>query len=98
MIDEMKRYYFTYGSEGHPFVGGWSVVEAPDFHIAIQIFQAYHPNKEKGLLNCSTVYSEREFQRTKMAGPDGNFGVFCHEIITVRRETAAKDNRKEIAS
>ena len=84
----MKKYYFTYGTEGQPYCGGWTEVEAPDFHVACAIFRAYHPDKRDGLLNCSSVYVEEEFKKTSMAGPKGNFGKFCHETITVRREAA----------
>ncbi len=87
-MPDTKRYFFTYGTEGHPFCGGWTEVEAPNFHVACTVFKAYHPNKTEGLLNCSTVYSEEEFKKTKMAGPKGNFGKFCQETITVRREAA----------
>ena len=45
----------------------------------------YHPDKIEGIVNCSTIYTEEEFKKTRMAGPDGNFHRFCHEIITVTR-------------
>lgn len=45
----------------------------------------YHPDKIEGIVNCSTIYTEEEFKKTRMAGPDGNFRRFCHEIITVTR-------------
>lgn len=81
----MARFYFTYGTEGQPFYGGWSVVEAPDRHMACSAFRAYHPDKTEGLLNCSSIYDEDLFQSTSMA-VDGNFGARCHEIIRLSRE------------
>ena len=54
-------YYFTYGSDkaesGHPYEGGWSVVEAPSMGAAAEIFRAIHPDKHPGRLNCCSVYS-----------------------------------------
>lgn len=82
----MERFYFTYGTDGHPFVGGWTEVEAPDRHKACMAFRAFHPDKTEGQLNCSDVYDEVSFGRTEMLSPDGNFGFHCHEIITLRCE------------
>lgn len=82
----MPIFYFTYGSEGHPYYGGWTEVEAPDSNAACAAFRAYHPDQTKGLLNCSYVYDETSFRRTVMSGPAGNFGRRCHETITLRRE------------
>lgn len=83
----MPKFYFTYGTEGHPFFGGWTEVEAPDFKSACSVFRVYHPNKIKQRLNCCTVYTEGNFKKTSMyQQPDGNFGYRCHEIITLQRE------------
>lgn len=83
----MPKFYFTYGTEGHPFFGGWTEVEAPDFESACSVFRVYHPNKIEPLLNCCTVYTEENFKKTSMyERPDGNFGYRCHETITLRRE------------
>lgn len=85
----MANFYFTYGGIGHPFYGGWTVVEAPNDQTAVSAFRAYHPDKHCGLLNCSGVYDEANFRKTGMA-VKGNLGQHCHEIITIRRELAAK--------
>ena len=76
----MPNFYFTYGTEGQPFFGGWTEVDAPDR-------RAYHPDKTEGLLNCSSVYEEEHFKLTEMYR-ESNFGFRCHEIITLRREAA----------
>lgn len=81
----METFYFTYGTDGQPFVGGWTEIEAPTMEVACALFRAYHPDKEKGLLNCSSVYTTAWFEKTRMNGPDGNFGRRCHERITVTR-------------
>ncbi len=80
----MPKFYFTYGTDGtQPFIGGWTEVEAPDGAIAGNLFRAVHPDKTPGILNCAWVYSEERFLQTEMA--KGNFGVCCHEKITVTR-------------
>lgn len=78
------KYYFTYGTEGQPFVGGWTEVEADDSHIACMTFRAYHPDKLEGLLNCSSVYDEECFKMSEMYR-SGNFDRRCHETITATR-------------
>ena len=35
------------------------------------------------VLNCASVYSASEFEKTKMFGPGGNFGLRCRETITL---------------
>ncbi|MDE6591029.1 MAG: hypothetical protein K2K53_11960 [Oscillospiraceae bacterium] len=82
----MAEFYFTYGSEGQPFVGGWTLVEAPDIHAACAAFRAFHPDKTPGLLNCADVYDEQQFKATSMYGPKGNFGYRCHETIALQLE------------
>lgn len=80
------KFFFTYGTEGHPFYGGWTEVEAPDEDAACAAFRVYHPDEIDGLLNCCCVYDEAQFKRTSMCGPGGNYGHRCHETITLRRE------------
>lgn len=82
----MYKYYFTYGSEGHPFVGGWTEIEAPDMNSACSVFRMVHPNKSGDCLNCCSIYREDDFQRTTMAGPRGNIGAKCHEKIRLSVE------------
>ena len=80
----MATYYFTYGTEGQPFVGGGTEIEAPDVKSACATFRIFHPDKCEGLLNCSSVYTEEQFYATSMA-KGGNFGAWCHERITLTR-------------
>jgi len=84
----VERVYFTYGTSGYPFCGGWTVVKAESMEMACSLFRVHHPDKISGLLNCADVYTEEQFKRTEMAGPKGNFNRFCHEVITLRREAA----------
>lgn len=88
MADNGVRIYFTYGAHApeQPFHGGWTLVKAPTWQMAVGAFQAVHPsNSQTGLLNCCKAYSEEEFKATEMY-KKGNFGVYCHEVITIKRE------------
>lgn len=80
----MQNFYFTYGSEGHPFVGGWTVVKADDMAKAVAAFRAFHPDIKGGLLACAGVYTEEQFLSTGMA-KKGNYGHTVHETICVER-------------
>ena len=84
-MEENKVFYFTYGSEGQPFRGGGTTVYAPDMETACALFRVFHPDKEKGLLNCSEVYSAEEFFSTRMCRY-GNLGADLHERIDLHRE------------
>lgn len=86
----MPRFYFTYGTEGQPFIGGWTEISAPDRTAACVAFRAFHPDRTPGILNCSDVYDENRFKKSCMFGIDGNFGHRCHETIILRREAAHK--------
>ncbi len=79
----MAKFYFTYGTEGQPYFGGWTEVIAPDRDAACALFRAVHPDRHEGYLNCSSVYSEMQFKNSRMSGERGNFGFFCHEVIKV---------------
>ncbi len=85
----MANFYFTYGNAGHPFYGGWTVVDAPNDLAAVAAFRAFHPDKHIGLLNCACVYDEPNFMATKMAMV-GNLGARCHEVIFLQRELSEK--------
>lgn len=82
----MARFYFTYGSEGQPFHGGWTEIETSDVETACSLFRALHPNRQGDFLNCSGVYTEEQFQnsRTQM-NVTGNLGAKCHEVIIHRK-------------
>lgn len=79
-------FYFTYGIDkeesGHPFEGGWTVVEAPDMGRACEIFRGYHPDKVEGRLNCASVYSSEVWGKTSMAQKGLNAGHALWEKIT----------------
>lgn len=56
------KFYFTYGTDGQPFVGGWTEVEAPTARAAAFAFRTFHPDKTEGLLNCSDMYPQAVFE------------------------------------
>ena len=74
-------YYFTFGTDGHPFDGGWIEVVANDQIEAEHFFKKQYPNpRNRELLNCAGIYTEREFKRTSMY-IKGNFGEKCHGVF-----------------
>lgn len=86
----MDTFYFTYGLEGHPFVGGWTKVVAPSLDIAIATFCSVHPNKGSTAINCGSIYGKNVFEQKAMF-KEGNFGARCHERITVSVEKGTSD-------
>jgi hypothetical protein len=81
----LKAFYFTYGSEGYDFEGGWTLIYAQDLDAAIGAFRIYHPNRSGNeCLMCASFYSEAEFKKTNMYNK-GNLGARCHEVITLKR-------------
>ena len=81
---DLEKFYFTYGSDGgQPYCGGWSEVLAPNRSLACTAFRMVHPDNFPGFLNCASVYSAKEFEKTKMFGSEGNFGCRCRETITL---------------
>ena len=63
----MKRYYFTFGSEGAES-GGWLVIEADNLADAQEKFITYYGSKayRGGCLNYCTSYTEDDFKKTCM--------------------------------
>jgi len=80
----MQDFYFTYGLEGQPFKGGWTIVEAPDRESAVKVFRIFHPDRYEGIVNCADIYTEEQFQRTSMALTD-NYGERLQETICLNR-------------
>ena len=86
----MKNYYFTYSTEGQPFVGGWTRVIACDIHDAVDSFRKVHPDKIEGLLNCAGYYTAIQFYKTSM-WLKGNFGSYEQEVIVKYPELSVED-------
>ena len=79
----MMKVYFTYGTYGQPFRGGWTEVIAPDMKTAFALYTAVHPAKAStGLYPYCDYYSEESFKKTEMY-KNGNYGNYCHERITL---------------
>lgn len=76
-----NKYYFTYGTEGYPYYGGWTIVIADSTQQAISLFRVVHPDKEKHALNCAAIYSEETFPIDMLK--NGNFGNYAHEVIQI---------------
>lgn len=86
----MNKYYFTFGTEGQPYKGGWVIVESDNINVAIGIFRAIYPDKQDRVLNCSHCYTEDEFKRTKMYENNDNFGSACHCEISLQIKKTAE--------
>ena len=85
--DEFENIYFTYGSSGQDFSGGWTRVVATDLRQAIALFRMYHPD-HNGFIHCCSMYREDDFKKTKMYS-EGNFGKFENEVIGLYHEVKA---------
>ncbi len=92
----MPKFYFTYGSEGMDFVGGWTEVDAPNYSTACELFSACHAKSADGLINCAGIYSEREFAGTKMCQKGSNLGAGCHEVISLKRILTERSKNNEL--
>ena len=80
----MKKYYFTYGYEGYPFNGGWTIVRADSRETAIKACEIFHPARSGQIFNFAGVYSEEEFKQTSMYR-NGNYGTYTQEFIDIYR-------------
>ena len=80
----MPKYYFTFGSSGQVYKGGWVEIHAINMTDAQQKFEKRYGNearnKETGLLRYSDHYREDLFRASGMI-ETGNLGAYCHEVI-----------------
>ena len=54
---DLEKFYFTYGSDDiQPYCGGWTVVWAPNYQMACQVFRAVHPDRIPNVLNLSLIH------------------------------------------
>ena len=91
----MRNYFFTYGSEGQPFVGGWTRVIACNIQDAVDLFRKVHPDKIEGLLNCAAHYIDTQFYATSM-WLKGNLGSYEQEVIVKSPELSVEDKWKHL--
>lgn len=81
--EKMPKFYFTYRkTNGLPFDGGWTEIEAPTVDVALSAFRAFHPDKCKGIMECSDTYLQEMFESSEMYR-DGILGHRCREIIRI---------------
>lgn len=74
----MPKFYFTYSSVGHPYIGGWTEIEAPNKMCAATIHGKLH-----GFDNYEALYEERFFKKFLVVGKRLGYG--CHEKIAYQR-------------
>lgn len=100
LYPKMETFYFTYGTDkGFPFQGGWTEVHAADRNQAVALFRREHPDRSPGLVNCSSIYTEKHFQdKVLPLYKDGDaFWSVCHECITPEGVTyPIKENRPDM--
>ena len=100
LYPKMETFYFTYGTDKNfPFQGGWTEVHAADRKQAVALFRREHPDRSPGLVNCSSIYTEKQFQdKVLPLYKDGDaFWRVCHECITPEGVTyPIKENRPDM--
>ena len=100
LYPKMETFYFTYGTDKRfPFRGGWTEVHATDRNQAVALFRREHPDRTPGLVNCSSIYTEKQFQdKVLPLYKDGDaFWSACHECITPEGVTyPIKENRPDM--
>ena len=85
LYPKMETFYFTYGTDKNfPFQGGWTEIHAADRNQAVALFRREHPDRTPGLVNCSSIYTKKQFQdKVLPLYKDGDaFWSVCHECIT----------------
>lgn len=92
-----KNFYFTFGSEGQAFKGGWLKVVAENIHQACQIFRAVCPDKYQGVLNCCDYYEEEAFKKTTMYKTNDNWGCGCHGTVSLNIDIQTNKKTAELA-
>lgn len=100
LYPKMETFYFTYGTDKNfPFQGGWTEIHAADRNQAVALFRREHPDRSPGLVNCSSIYTEKQFQdKVLPLYKDGDtFWRVCHECITSEGVTyPIKENRPDM--
>lgn len=96
----METFYFTYGTDKNfPFQGGWTEIHAADRNQAVALFRHEHPDRTPGLVNCSSIYTEKQFKdKVLPLYKDGDaFWSVCHERITPEGVSYSnKENRPDM--
>ena len=100
LYPKMETFYFTYGTDKNfPFQGGWTEIHAADRKQAAALFRREHPDRSPGLVNCSSIYTKKQFQdKVLPLYKDGDaFWSVCHECITPEGVTyPIKENRPDM--
>lgn len=79
----MRAYYFTFGSSGQIYEGGWIRILAYNLKEAQRKFKKRYGSEavdDIGLLRYAGSYTEEEFKKDDMFR-EGNFGAFLHETL-----------------
>ena len=78
----LESFYYTFGTASQfPYKKGWVEVQAKDRLEADMFFRLRFPDVNKGILNCSSVYTEEEFKKV-MKNYENTDWYKCHEVIS----------------
>jgi hypothetical protein len=75
-----QKFYYTFGSDGQPYEGGWVEIYAEDFNEADKLFRKRYGDGVGGFIRCAGRYTEAMFKNTGMY-EHGNMGNFCHDTL-----------------
>lgn len=78
-----NNYYFTFGSSGQIYKGGWVQIKASTLREAQEKFIRHFEKKaykSEGILSYASHYDQAEYEELEMFRT-GNFGSRCHEVI-----------------
>lgn len=91
-MKQKHNFYFTFGNNAKfPYQNGWIIIQAENESQARAIFQILFPNPtDPTTLNCSFVYTEEEFRKTKMYQNQNNFGHNSYGTYTITFQPATK--------
>lgn len=88
-----EKFYFTFGNdENFPYQYGFVEVLANDKNEAVEIYSNKFPFRD-GLVNCSFIYNEQEFNSAKERVSEynsGNAGLYKMELFNYCHETLYK--------
>lgn len=84
LVDDSKKYYFTFGSsEQFPYQYGYLIVCADSKSEAVGKYRAKYPDVNEGIVNCSFIYSQEEWEHAMKDCP-AQYSMLnkpYHEII-----------------
>ena len=89
---DLEKFYFTYGSDDvQPYCGGWTVVWAPNYHMACQAFRAVHPDR----MQANGIKSMQQLH-DKISDMNSSYYDLRGKIVKAERRIAILTERGEM--